>query len=91
MSSTELSNTWSKLSSISKYAKNDPTFEFTSLAHHLNKGFLADCYKSLGRNKAVGIDRVSWQEYGIDLDKNLEGLVQRLKRENEYPYIYLSN
>ncbi len=85
MSSTELSNTWSKLSSISKYAKNDPTFEFTSLAHHLNKGFLADCYKSLGRNKAVGIDRVSWQEYGIDLDKNLEGLVQRLKRKSFRP------
>ncbi|HDZ85510.1 MAG TPA: group II intron reverse transcriptase/maturase [Candidatus Moranbacteria bacterium] len=85
MSSTELSNTWTKLSSISKCAKNDPTFEFTSLAHHLNKEFLEDCYNSLARNKAVGIDKVSWQEYGRNLDKNLESLVLRLKRKSFRP------
>jgi len=85
MSSTELSNTWSKLSSITKCAKNDPGFEFMSLAHHLNKEFLEDCYKSLGRNKAVGIDKVSLQAYGKNMDKNLESLVLRLKRKSFRP------
>ena len=85
MSSTELKNTWMKLSSISKCAKNDPTFEFMSLAHHLNKEFLEDCYRSLDRNKAVGIDKVSWQEYGRNLDENLKSLVLRLKRKSFRP------
>ena len=34
---------------------------------------------SLNRNKAVGIDNVSWWEYGRELERNLDGLVKRLK------------
>lgn len=81
MSSTELNNTLKKLSSISYCAKSDPTFEFMSLAHHLNVEFLKDCYLNLDRNKAVGVDRVSWLEYKRDLDNNLETLVSKLKRK----------
>jgi len=47
--------------------------------------FLRDCYKSLNRNKAVGIDNVSWEEYGRDLEENLEQLVSRLKRKKYKP------
>lgn len=81
MSNTELNKTLSKLSSISYCAKSDSSFEFVSLAHHLNVEFLKDCYLNLDRNKAVGIDRVSWLEYKEDLDKNLETLVSKLKRK----------
>ena len=81
MSSTELNKTLQKLSSISYCAKSDPTFEFMSLAHHLNARFLKDCYLNLDRNKAVGIDKVSWLEYKQDLDNNLEILVDKLKRK----------
>jgi len=81
MSSTELNKTLEKLSSISYCAKSDATFEFMSLAHHLNVEFLKDCYFNLNRNKAVGIDRVSWLEYKEDLDNKLETLVEELKRK----------
>ena len=81
MSSTELNKTLQKLSSISYCAKSDPTFEFMSLAHHLNVEFLKDCYLNLDRNKAVGIDKVSWLEYKQNLDNNLETLVSKLKRK----------
>jgi len=81
MSNTELNKTLQKLSSISYCAKSDPTFEFTSLAHHLNVEFLKDCYLNLDRNKAVGVDRVSWLEYNQDLDNNIINLVKRLKRK----------
>lgn len=81
MSNTELNKTLSKLSSISYCAKSDSTFEFMSLAHLLNVEFLKDCYNNLDRNKAVGIDRVSWSEYKIDLDNNLRDLVSKLKRK----------
>jgi len=81
MSNTELNKTLQKLSSISYCAKSDPTFEFVSLAHHLNVEFLRDCYLNLDRNKAVGVDRVSWLEYNKDLDNNLNTLVDKLKRK----------
>jgi len=85
MSNSELNNTLYKLSSISKCAKENKTFQFESLAHHLNVEFLKDCYNKLDRNKAVGIDKVSWQEYKRDLDENLKDLVQKLKRKSFRP------
>lgn len=85
MPNTEAEQTWIKLSLISKHAQGDPALKFTSLAHHLNKGFLRDCYESLNKNKAVGIDKVSWEEYGRDLEGNLDRLVESLKRKKYKP------
>ena len=81
----DIGKTWQKLSLISGHAQRDPDFQFTSLAHLLNVEYLRDCYKSLNRNKAVGIDNVSWEEYGRNLDENLELLVSRLKRKKYKP------
>ncbi|MEN8251643.1 MAG: reverse transcriptase domain-containing protein, partial [Bacteroidota bacterium] len=85
MSDTELNKTLERLSSISCCARGNAAFEFTSLAHHLNEEFLKDCYYHLDRNKAVGIDKVSWQEYGEDLDDKLAKLVAKLKRKTYKP------
>jgi hypothetical protein len=42
---TEMDNiTSSKLNLISERARKDPKFQFTSLAHLLNEGFLKECY-----------------------------------------------
>ena len=82
---TEMNNTWDKLSLISEHAKREPQLQFTSLAHLLNKGFLKDCYNSLNRNKAVGIDGVCWKDYGEDLDDNVEWLLTRMKRKKYNP------
>ncbi|OQY34196.1 MAG: hypothetical protein B6241_05780 [Spirochaetaceae bacterium 4572_59] len=85
MQYTEIEETWHKLSLISGHARRDHDFQFTSLAHLLNKEYLRDCYKSLKRNKAVGIDNVSWEDYGRKLDENLELLELRLKRKKFKP------
>lgn len=82
---TDIGETWQKLSLISGHARRDPNFQFTSLAHLLNVEYLRDCYRSLNRNKAVGIDKVRWEEYGKNLDENLELLVSRLKRKKYKP------
>ncbi len=58
---------------------------FTSLAHLLDREFLKDCYNSLNRNKAVGIDGVCWKDYGEDLDDNVECLLTRMKRKKYNP------
>lgn len=85
MSNTELNKTLEKLSSISFCARCDSTFKFMSLAHHLNVEFLRDCYNRLDRNKAVGVDSISWEEYGEDLDNKLDTLVSSLKSKAYKP------
>ncbi len=85
MSNAELNKTLLKLSSIAECARGNRSFEFTSLAHLLDAEFLSYCYYGLDRNKAVGIDKVSWQEYGVDLADKIENLVMRLKRKTFKP------
>ena len=83
---TEMDNiTPAKLALISERARKDPKFQFTSLAHLLNEGFLKECYFSLGRDRASGIDGVSWKEYGERLDENISDLVARLKAKRYKP------
>jgi len=74
-----------KLSLISVRAKSNPTFQFMSLAHLLNKDFLKDCFNSLNRNKAKGIDNVGWKDYQENLETNLANLVSRMKCKNYKP------
>ncbi len=85
MPDTEIGKTWAKLSLISDHARRDHGFQFTSLIHLLNVEFMRDCYNSLNRNKAVGIDEVSWEDYGVNLEKNLEELVSRIRRRSYKP------
>jgi group II intron reverse transcriptase/maturase len=85
MQYTETGKTWMKLSLISGHARRDRTFKFLSLAHLLDVEYLRDCYRSLNRNRAVGIDSISWEEYGANLDSNLVKLVSKLKRKKYKP------
>ena len=85
MQYTDIGKTWMKLSLITGHARRDQTFRFTSLAHLLDVEYLRDCYQSLNRNRAVGIDNVSWEDYGANLETNLEQLVSRLKRKRYKP------
>ena len=74
-----------KLALLSERARRDPVFQFTSLAHLLDAGFLKECYRSLGRERACGIDGVSWKAYGEQLDDNLNNLVARMKAKRYKP------
>ena len=85
MPDTEAGKTWSKLSLIAGHARGGHGLQFTSLMHLLNVEFLRDCYKSLNRNKAVGIDEVSWEDYGVNLEEKLEDLVSRIRHRSYKP------
>jgi len=78
-------STLTKLALISQRAQKEPKFQFTSLAHLLNEAFLKECYYRLGRDRASGIDGVSWEEYGEHLDENLRDLVVRMKAKRYKP------
>ncbi len=74
-----------KLALISERARKEPNLQFISLAHLLNENFLKECYYSLGRDRASGIDGVSWKEYGEQLDGNLRNLVAGMKAKRYKP------
>ena len=77
--------TLTKLTLISKRARREPKLQFTSLAHLLDEGFLAACYNRLGRDRASGIDGVTWKAYGEHLGENLSDLVSRLRSKRYKP------
>jgi RNA-directed DNA polymerase len=83
---TEMDNiTQTKLALISERAQKDPKFHFTSLTQLLSEGFLKECYFDLGRDRASGIDGVSWKEYGERLDENIKDLATRLNAKRYKP------
>jgi group II intron reverse transcriptase/maturase len=77
--------TQTKLALISERARGEKKLQFTSLAHLLNASFLELCYYQLGRDRAGGIDGVSWRSYGERLRENLADLAQRLKAKQYKP------
>jgi len=64
--------------SITLRAREDSTCKFTSLAHLLTADFLKECFRELKKDKAPGIDGVTWRKYEENLDENTEDLVTRL-------------
>ena len=82
---TEMGTTQLKLSLIAGHATRDKTMQFTSLAHLLDKEFLLECFFSLNRNKAKGVDNVGWYDYESGLMKNMDSLVARLKEKKYKP------
>ena len=82
---TEMGTTQLKLSLIAGHATRDKTMQFTSLAHLLDKEFLLECFYSLNRNKAKGVDNVGWYDYEKGLLENMDSLVVRLKAKKYKP------
>ena len=70
------------LSRIALKAKENPKIRFTSLAHLLTAEFLKETWKQMNQRAASGIDGETMEEFGVDLDQRVEGLVERLKAGN---------
>jgi retron-type reverse transcriptase len=74
------------LTRIGERARREPKLVFTTLYHHVTAtDNLRDCYEALDRNKAVGVDGVTKEQYGENLEENLQGLSNRLKRMGYVP------
>lgn len=67
-----------KLQRIADKSHKDPQCRFTSLFHLMNKDLLWECFEQLRKDAAAGIDRVTKEEYGANLEQNLAELVERL-------------
>ncbi len=74
------------LTRIGQRARKEPGLVFTSLYHHIcDVDNLRACYDALEADKASGVDGVTKEEYGQNLDENLRDLSGRLKRMGYRP------
>src|SRR5450432_3834597 len=70
----------SGLDRVRQAAKGDPKMRFTALLHHVDIDLLRSSYYNLKRGAAAGVDGVTWQEYGDDLEERLKDLHGRIHR-----------
>jgi group II intron reverse transcriptase/maturase len=69
------------LDRVRQAAVRDRSLQVSTLWHHVyNMDRLREAYLGLKRNAAPGVDRMTWEEYGTNLETNLQDLCGRLKR-----------
>jgi len=74
-----------KITRISEIARERPKEIFTSVYHLINHELLLECFTEIDGNKAVGLDKVTKEEYMGNLGENLNNLVSRLKTMSYRP------
>ena len=70
----------SALDRVREVARRDKKVRFTALLHHVDVDRLRKAYFSLKRRAAAGVDGVTWEQYGANLEGNLQDLYDRLHR-----------
>ena len=71
---------------IGEKARSDPQRVFTSLYHHIcDVDNLRACFEALPWNRAEGIDGVTKEQYGKNLEENLKDLSARLRNMGYRP------
>jgi len=71
----------SALDRIRQAAQRDRKLRFTTLWHHVyDLEGLREAYLELKKDAAPGIDGQTWEQYGEDLEENLQDLSDRLRR-----------
>jgi group II intron reverse transcriptase/maturase len=74
------------LTRIGQKARKEPELVFTSVYHHIyDVDNLRACYDTLEAMKATGVDGVTKEEYGRNLEGNLRDLSGRLRRMGYRP------
>ena len=68
----------SGLDRVRQAAKGNQQLKFTALLHHVSIDLLRSSYYSLKKQAAVGVDNVTWQEYGDGLEGRIDDLHGRI-------------
>ena len=70
----------SGLDRVREAARKNGKLRFTALLHHVNVDLLRSSYFKLKKKAAPGVDGVTWEEYGRDLEAKLIDLHGRIHR-----------
>ena len=58
---------------------------FNNIGYVVDLDLLRECYQELDGKKALGVDGISKEDYGANLEANLEALIERMKRMGYRP------
>jgi RNA-directed DNA polymerase len=70
---------------VGQRAKQKKGEQFNNLLSHIKVPLLKEAYERLNKKAAVGVDGVTWREYGENLDARLRDLQDRVHRGNYHP------
>ena len=70
----------SGLGRVRRVAATDKEARFTALLHHVDVDRLRAAYWALKPRAAPGVDGVTWEDYGTELEDNLRDLHARVQR-----------
>src|SRR5262245_39017373 len=68
-----------ELLKVMERAKQNPEMSFYSLAHLIDDDALKRSYRRMRKDAAVGVDGVTKEQYGLELDNNIADLHARMK------------
>ena len=68
-----------QLVKVVERAQREPEGRFHSLAHLIDVPALERAYRRTRKDAAVGVDGVTKEQYGQDLERNLQDLHERMK------------
>ena len=74
-----LENMSPQLVKVVERAQREPEGRFHSLAHLIDVPALERAYRCMRKDAAVGVDGVTKEQYGQDLERNLQELHARMK------------
>jgi RNA-directed DNA polymerase len=70
----------SALERVREAARKGKGTRFTALLHHVDLARLRKAYGAIRPQAAPGVDKVTWAEYGQDLEANLRDLYARVQQ-----------
>jgi group II intron reverse transcriptase/maturase len=76
---------YQRLASITKKAESDRSLRFNNLYTLLTEELLQDAFYRLKRDKAPGVDGVTVDQYGEQLEENIRSLTTRLHQRSYRP------
>ena len=74
------------LNRVRQAARQRKKERFTAHLHHINTETLRAAFYALKRRAAAGVDGVTWQDYEVNLERNLEDLHGRVHRGAYRPH-----
>jgi Reverse transcriptase (RNA-dependent DNA polymerase) len=75
----------SALDRVRRRAATDKEARFTALLHHVTVDRLRAAYRALNPRAATGVDGVTWEAYGLNLEAHLQDLHARVHRGGYQP------
>ncbi len=70
----------SELEGVRRFAKQNKEAKFSALFHHITLERLRLAFMDTNRKASAGVDGVTWEQYESNLEGNLQGLYERLRR-----------